>query len=824
MKRLFILVIILLAFTTTEAQEIYRFRTNYPQGFSKESSTETALSLHFSITELGIATIQYDQAKGQEIILKGCFASNAEGQPNLPFANQYIAVPRDSQVSIEVREKASETLQGIELLPAAPLQMNCEDERPTLHWDMDVFGKDADYPSKNVTIAHTTQIRGLDVALIQVTPFRYNPVRKTLEVIYEMDIEVRFEGGNGQFGNPRYRHPAWDGILRNLVINNDMLPESEGYSHLNQAIENREEGCEYLIITIDNPTFTAWADTLKAFRTKQGILTKVVTTADCGGNEPQDIRNFILNAYNHWDIPPAAVLLFGGNHKTNPSFGLKPFIFRSPESWGHTYRYPTDNPFADMNGDSIPDLAISRMTALNANQCQIQVEKLIEYELNPPTDPHHYAHPIINSGYQDTKWFAITAQVTNNFFRDRKGKHPGNVYMKYWYEDYNPTPPDSIWSIANNTSTVLDYFGPNGAQYIPLSIGYLDNWTDMEDKQPFQNAINEGGFLTFYRDHSNPDWWCCSDIRPADVATYHYNDPTFLFSIGCSTNSFWNNSSSYTGLVSESFLNAEVGAIGSLGANNVTYSQYNDLITWGMLDYFWPDYMPSLGSQSEADFYYPAYSLVAGKLFLSQQAFLPYSANTEKVNKTLNLFSYLGEAYLNLYTEVPQQMQADVPITHHVSSSIYTFTIEEGARVCISKDGEIIQVLQGTGEPQSVELPTMEGGEQFTFTATKQNYFRFEQNVTIIPVQQTAERQAIEFTLYPNPTDGKVSIVVGEDLKGKVDIEVHNLLGECLLSQTACDLHERQTLTLNLNDFVSGLYIIRLHTENGTWSKKVNIK
>jgi len=824
MKHALLLFILFLTLGVTNAQEPYRFRTGHPQGFSIDSSTKSTLSLHFSIAELSIANFEYEGSNGHKILLKGCFASNAEGLPNLPFANQYIAVPRDAKVSIEVKEKASQTLQGIELLPVAPLQMNGEDQRPALHWDMSVFGKDANFPSENVTITQTTQIRGLDVVMLSVTPFRYNPVRKTLEVIYDMDIEVSFEGGEGQFGDPRYHNPAWDHILRDLVINSDMLSETHYYKHLNEAIRDGEEGCEYLIITLDDPAFLAWADTLKQFRTKQGILTKVATTTDCGGNEPDSIRNYILNAYDNWAIPPAAVLLFGGNQATHQSFGLKPFFTVSPVSWGHTYIYPTDNPFADMNGDSIPDLAVSRMPVYNAADCQKQVEKLIDFELNPPTDPHYYDHPIINSGYQDTKWFAITAQATNNFLRDRLGKHPANLYMKYWYEDHDPTPPDSIWSIAQNTDAVLDYFGPNGTRYIPSSIGYLDDWIDMEDKLPFQNAVSEGGFMTLYRDHSNPNWWCCSNVTCSDLPAFHNERPTFLFSIGCSTNNYWNNWS-YDGCISELFLNAETGAIGSIGANSVTYSQFNDLITWGMIDYIWPEFMPTLGTQTEPNFAYPAYSLVAGKLFLSQQAFLPYTTDTIKVEKTLNLFSYLGETYLNLHTEVPQQMQANVPLSHPVGFGAFPFTVEEGATICITKDGEILQVLQSTGHAQSILLPSLEVGEQFTFTATKQNRIRFSQNVTIISSgQRTTEWHSPDFELYPNPTDGKINIIFGKSLNEVAVIEVYNLLGDCLLTQNAERLCQGEAYFLDLSKMTPGLYIIKLSTENGSCSKKVSVR
>ena len=433
MKRIFTLLTIICTFSLLNAQETYRFRTDAPQGLNIESSTASGLSLHYTLNEITVADYKNGDTQGQEITMIGSFGSFAEGLPNLPFENHYIAIPRGAKVSIKIKENGSQTLNGINLLPAAEVMLNNAAEKPKLRKDMSVFGKDANFPSENVTIAQTTQIRGLDVVMLNVTPFRYNPVRKTLEVIYDMDIKISFEGGDGQFGDARYRNPAWDGILRDLVINSNILPETYYYERLNEAIQNRDEGCEYLIITIDDSAFMAWADTLKQFRTKQGILTKVATTADCGSNEPEDIRNYILNAYENWSIPPAAVLLFGGNHVTNAEFGLKPYLLTSPPSWYESYTYPSDNPFADMNGDSIPDLAISRMTVLNADDCQLQVEKLIDYELNPPTDSHYYDHPVINSGYQDTKWFAITAQVTNNFLRDKLGKHPANIYMKYYF-------------------------------------------------------------------------------------------------------------------------------------------------------------------------------------------------------------------------------------------------------------------------------------------------------------------------------------------------------------------------------------------------------
>lgn len=733
MKRLYTILSLLFAFSILNAQETYRFRTDAPQGLNIESSTTTGLSIHYVLNEITVANVANGEEQGQEIVMKGSFGSFAEGLPNLPSENRYIAVPRDAKVSIEVKEKSSQTLQGIDLLPAAPLQMNGEDKRPKLRWNMDVFGKDANFPNENVSIAQTTQIRGLDVVMLSVTPFRYNPVRKTLDIIYDMDIEVRFEGGNGQFGDPRYRNPAWDGILHDLVVNSNMLPEAHYYEHLSKAIRDGEEGCEYLIITVDDPNFLAWADTLKQFRTKQGILTKVVTTTDCGGNEAEDIRNYILNAYNNWAIPPAAVLLFAENHQGAPEFGLKPYLFTSPPSWGQVYTYGSDNPFADMNGDSIPDLAISRIITKYSNETRQQVEKLINYELNPPIDPHYYDHPVITSGYEEDKWFTITSQSVNSFFSNKLEKHPTNLYMKYYLADHDPTPPDSIWSTAYNTHAVLDYFGPNGADYIPLTIAGLNNWIDLDaDRHLLVDAINEECSFVFYRDHSAQYCWCCPYLYDSDMPLLTNKNPFFVFSIGCSTNNFWSN---WTTCLSESFLKTDVGAIGTIGANSVTYSHCNDLITWGILDYLWPDFMPTLGSETEPDFAYPSYSLVAGKLFLRQQAFLPYdSADTTmmKIEKTLNLFSFLGETYLQLNTEVPQPLSIDAPLYYANEQRQYTFRAEAGTTLCLSNENGIVAVARATGELQSIAMPPCVIGERLTLTATHQNRFRYTQSVTVI--------------------------------------------------------------------------------------------
>lgn len=785
MKRLFTLFAFLLVITIVNAQDTYRFRTDVPQGISIESSSATGLSLHYSLSEIGIADVDKGEAKGQEIILKGSFGSTAEGLPSLPFENYYIAVPQGAKVGVEVNEKASMRIDDIDLLPVAELQMNNALGAPAVRKDMSVFGKDADFPSRNVGIAQSIQIRGLDVVLLNVTPFRYNPVRKTLEVIYDIDIEVRFEGGNGQFGEARYRNPDWDHLMRDLVINGDMLPEAHYYDLINKAESKLDIGCEYLIIAPDDDSILAWADTLRRFRNRQGVLTKVATTTDCGGNDPEAIKGYIKNGYDNWVIPPAAVMIFGGMTDTLVSnwpetFGGDysgipgfPLLFKSYDYENGTimdFNYHTDNPYVDMNDDSIPDMAISRMAAFTLDEYRMQVQKLIDYETHPSVNPHFYDHPVITAGHEANKWFLLTSQLVDGFYRTKLGKHPTNLYMMY--DDYLPR-PDTVWSTGQHTEAVVDYFGPNGENYIPGDPSGLDHWVTKDDTELLADALNEETFMTLYRDHSATDYWCCPYFYYRHIHNLKNATPTFILSIGCDAANYEQSYSLYYGgwmgrSVITEFCNDPVGALGGIGATTVTRSHYNDRITWGILDYIWPEFMPTLGSSISPDFVRPAYALVAGKLFLSTGAFMG-DWWPSRIIDTYNVFHYIGDAYLSLYTEVPQPINHDFSVFTPFGQRQYEFNAEEDALVCFSKDDEIMQITHGTGQRQSITLPEMAIGERFAVTVTKHNHFRYQQTVEIIPYDQSFVHVK---NMVFNDQDANGQLDYGE--LASIDLQLHN--------------------------------------------------
>ncbi len=118
---------------------------------------------------------------------------------------------------------------------------------------------------------------GVDAVVLGITPFQYNPVTRELLVYTSVEVRVTFEGGTARFGEDRLRSRYWEPILQGTSSTTPRCPRSTC-----DRANTRDDEYEYVIICPDNPDVTAWADTLKSWRTLQGIDTEVVTLTETG--------------------------------------------------------------------------------------------------------------------------------------------------------------------------------------------------------------------------------------------------------------------------------------------------------------------------------------------------------------------------------------------------------------------------------------------------------------------------------------------------------------------------------------------------------------
>ncbi len=280
------------------------------QGFNLLDAKANSVQLQYAVNEFILEDFVVDGQTMKSVLLPGAFLPNDEGAPNLAGESRFIAIPQGASPVLNVKSLTFEKFQNIEVGPAPRLPL--DSETGPLHYEKNqaIYSEHALYPAQPVIISEISQMRGVDVVMVVITPLQYYPVTKELVVYHNIEVELAFEGGNGQFGDNAFRNPYFDAILSDNLLNYDALPKVDyaaRYASYYEATDNDE--CEYIIISPNGAEFLAWADSIKNFRTEQGILTKVFSLTQVGGNTTSAIENFINNAYNNWTIKPITCLL-----------------------------------------------------------------------------------------------------------------------------------------------------------------------------------------------------------------------------------------------------------------------------------------------------------------------------------------------------------------------------------------------------------------------------------------------------------------------------------------------------------------------------------
>ena len=719
-SNLLIFTVLIVGFISTMLNsEMISYSENWgDNGFNLTRENSSGIEIVFSIENFNIENKLIDGREMKSILLPGTILPNDEGAPDLPGLSRMIAVPNGANASFKIISSRTEIFSNIEIAPAPQIPLDT-DKGPLVYMKNEsLYSRNANYPENPVLISQPQKLRGVDIVMLGITPFQYNPVTKELIVYKDLKIEVNFQGGSGYFGEDRLRSRWWDASIKKILMNNRSLPEIE----YNTTSNSRTDDYEYIIITPDDPTFIAWADSIRNFRTQQGIRTGVVTTTEIGGNTVSAIETYVDNAYNNWDVPPSAVLLLA-DYGTGTS-GITSHFYSHPASYPD---YASDNRFADVDGDDLPEIAFARITANDASQLEVMITKFLDYERNPPTNPDFYDHPITALGWQTERWFQICSEVVGGYFRNVHSKNPVRINAVY---SGNPT--SDAWSTATNTSTVLSYFGPSGLDYIPATPQELGGFSG-GTAADVVNAINDGSFLLQHRDHGSYSGWGEPDFQSSNInsLTNINNELPFIFSINCQTGAFHNASESFTEKFHRHTYNSQnSGALGLIAATEVSYSFVNDTYVWGVYDNMYPDFMPAEETEFPVFYMMPAFANAAGKHFLYQSSW-PYNSGDKQV--TYRLFHHHGDAFLNLYSEVPQNLTVahnDVLLS---GVDFFEVTADDGALIGLTVNGEIIGVGEGTGSPVSISIPAQVPGETMIVTITKQNYYRYSGSVEIIP-------------------------------------------------------------------------------------------
>jgi peptidase C25-like protein len=502
------------------------------------------------------------------------------GQPNLPAIRKHVYVPKGKSANFEVTLGNSVTFTNYLVYPTQLPQMDTKGaESPPFYRDEGVYGKDEWLPKDMVSLGPVEIMRGHAIRLLSICPFQYNPARKILRVFPEIDAQILFNGQEIDIDS-RLRSPVFDKFVKGIVVNPGAFAEGE------PGVE-AYTGEDYLIITA--PAFEAQANALAAHKTGRGISTGVVTTAVTGTTSSQ-IKAYIQNMYDTY--APTYVLLLGD-------------VETIPTTYDGTANTGTDLYYSTVDGsDYVADLFLGRISVDTVSEAQTVVNKIINYENNPPSSPSFYTNAALAAyfqdygdynGYEDRR-FVRTSEEVRDFLLGE-----GYNVERIYYTEPGVTPTH-----YNNGT-----YGSGEA--LPAELLRANGFAWDGDSADISAAINAGVFLLMHRDHgmdrndgySHTGWGDPYYVETHVAALTNGELLPVVMSMNCQTGWFDGETDHHASYNYESFCELFLrksggGAVGVFGATRNSYSGHNDFMAEGMIDSIWPDFLPTVANSSGA--------------------------------------------------------------------------------------------------------------------------------------------------------------------------------------------------------------------------------
>ncbi|MBI4722707.1 MAG: hypothetical protein HY769_06905, partial [Candidatus Stahlbacteria bacterium] len=341
------------------------------------------------------------------------------GKPELPGIFQMLGIPNNASYQVKIIEIETDTIKGLIIYPLQPPTTENRDwglgigDYTTAFgdWefviDRDFYNSDILYPASPVCIDNPGVWRDVNVAILRIYPFAYNPIDSTLIVYKRLIVQISYSMFSSlKVASNYYR------MYKSELLNFESM----------NVEEDKGDSVKYLVIAYDSllPAIMPLVD----WHHKRGIDIEVVPVCSVGITA-QEIKSYIANKYytNGLDY-----VLLVGDIEHIPLY-----------NWDS---YPSQYWYACITGDSTPDmypdLAIGRLSVKDTAELANQVNKTLTYMKVPLLDD----------------W------LTKSILCAHKETSPDNYatfkenIRKYEYDYFNPT-FDTVYGRSDGTTAQL---------------------------------------------------------------------------------------------------------------------------------------------------------------------------------------------------------------------------------------------------------------------------------------------------------------------------------------------------------------------------------
>ena len=624
------------------------------------------------------------------------------GEPQLPLKIITLSIPQEKEISeVKIIHKEMQTLKGDFLLYPVQKPKALSDESPVIFIPADpaIYGKHTSYPEYIIQKTKSGFLAGYHIGSILVSPFQYDPIKRELKFITELEVEITYAESKKTGIAINQRSSTAQEFL-NDQISKIVHNKSEIYDP-DIIYKEQNDIYEYVIITTDN--FAADFQPLADWKTQKGVNASIISTSwiydNYGGiDNAEKVRNFIKDYYqNHGTL----WILLGGDTNFVPYREAFAFDCEYGAYW-HNF-LPCDLYFSDLDGtwddngnevygeledniDMYPDVFVGRASVETSAEAVAFVDKILTYEKNPPIDYQldmmFLASVLWNDPYTDSglsKNFIDDAYVPERFDPITKlYQSMGNLY----YED-----------------VMLNL---NGGQHI----------------------INHNGHAWYSVMCIGSDHLYNSDM---DALT---NAPAFSiwFTIGC-----WPAAFDYNCIAEHWINNPNGGGVAFIG---------NSRYGWGSPGNPLYGYSDTFDQEFYNQLYIENIHSIGMTMSFAKSVYVPYARNENVFRWCEYEINLLGEPEMSIWTDLPQNLQVSHPDSITVGNCNMTVTVKDGADplqnalICIMQDDDVYHTaytdLQG-----EVQFSVSTGNviNEILVTVTAQNFLPYQSTIKVIADQ-----------------------------------------------------------------------------------------
>lgn len=612
-------------------------------------NTYTKLRVSSTVASYDHFLVKTKQGNFSLVTSDGFGLSNIEGDPQVPVMRQLIEIPVDADFQVNIISKnvitvnLSDITGQIPLIPAQPpvsKSVEYPEDLPFIY-NTSTYNQDEFLYANTVKIIPIGTMRSVNLAILEIYPFQYNPVSNTMKIIDQIEIEISFTGNITQTleNKKKYFSPYHEGSYS--FISN--------YKQVDGKELIMDEPATYVIVS--SPLFQSALQPFIEWKVKKGFKVIEAYTNDPNvGTTTISIKNYLQGLYTNPPVgvnPPSFVLFVGD-------------VAQIPVFSGTAGSHVTDLYYCEYTGDKIPEVYYGRFSANNTTELQPQIDKTLEYE--------QYLMP--NPAFLDE--VVMVAGADGSFQTHSNGQ----IY--YGTENYF----NAAHGLLSHTYLQPE---PSGGNYSALI------------KQNVSNGVSYANYTA----HCSSSGWANPSFVISDIPALQNNHKYCLMVGNCCLSVKFEG----TCFGEEMLRAANKGALGYIGGSNNTYwdEDYWWGVGYKTVTLHPPYSATSLGAYDRtfhdhgeplSEWYVTqGQMVVAGNLAVQQ-------SGSSRITYYWEIYHLMGDPSLMVYySQAPVTYASYQPLMPLASTS-FTVNTEPYAYVAISKDGVLhgAAVANATGE------------------------------------------------------------------------------------------------------------------------------